>query len=319
MKMLITGGAGFVGTNLAVHLSKNGHEVVVYDNLSRTQGNVNHLAEHNCHIVRGELDDIHDLLRKETFDIIYHLAAQVAVTTSYENPRSDFRINTLGTFNLLMNTKTPVIYASTNKVYGDNVNNVPIVELPARYDFDGDYKKKGIHEEFSIDARHHTPYGCSKLFGDILVREHLGVVNRFSCLYGPHQYGSEDQGWVAHFVRSKVENLPVRVYGDGKQVRDLLFVEDVVELLAKEAEKIDAIRGEVFNIGGGYENTLSILELCKELKLEPTFHPERPADQKVYYSDVAKAKKVLGWSPSVGVKEGLERLIDWIRQQKRNL
>lgn len=315
MKILITGGAGFVGSNLAKYLSDKGHHVVVFDNFQRGNGNLPLLK--NCVVKKGELDDAAEFISQNKFDIIYHFAAQVAVTKSYESPKSDFRINAAGTFNLLQAARdTPVIYASTNKVYGENVNTIPIEEFPTRYDFSGDFKEVGIPERFSLDSKKHTPYGCSKLVGDIYVREHGGVVNRFSCMYGTHQFGDEDQGWVAHFVISKVLGLPIKVYGDGKQVRDILFVEDVIRLLEIQAEKINEIRGEVFNIGGGYANTISILELCKELNIEPSFDEWRPSDQKVYYSDIRKAKHVLGWKPKISIKEGIERLQNWVSENK---
>ena len=234
-KILITGGGGFVGSNLASYLASKGHNITVYDNLSRpgTASMMKMLAAKfpNIEFHQGELDDIVDWLRHNSPDLIYHFAAQVAVTQSYKSPRSDFRINAQGTFNLVHSTKSPIIYASTNKVYGDNVNRLGLDEFDTRYDFAGDLQKKGIHEEFSIDTNYHTPYGISKLVGELYVRENGGVANRFSCMYGPQQFGNEDQGWVAHFVLSKIKNRPLTIYGDGKQVRDLLFIDDVVRLL----------------------------------------------------------------------------------------
>lgn len=205
-----------------------------------------------------------------------------------------------------------MIYASTNKVYGDNVNNIKLIEKKTRYDFsDTNYSKKGIPEDFSIDSNKHTPYGCSKLVGDIYTREYQGVVNRFSCMYGPHQFGNTDQGWVSHFIISKLKNREVTIYGDGKQVRDLLYSDDVCRLLELQALNINKIRGEVFNIGGGYPNTISLLELCKILDIATKFDNWRPADQKVYYSDITKAKEKLNWKPKIGPQEGVARLLKW--------
>lgn len=319
MRAAITGGLGFLGFNLAYYLNKKGHDVVIFDNMSRRG------SEHNLSFIKKwystpnnpkvgfiqcEIEDMPHKLRDFKFDVIYHFAAQVAVTNSYESPSSDFRINALGTFNILRSTNTPLIYSSTNKVYGDNVNGIPIKEKETRYEFKGKYKK-GIPETFSIDSKKHTPYGCSKLTGDIYTREYGGVVNRLSCLYGPHQFGNTDQGWVSHFIISKLKNKIVTIFGNGKQVRDILYSDDVVRLLELEALNIDNIRGEVFNIGGGYENTISLLELCKQLEINPDIGDWRPADQKVYYSDISKAKNILKWSPKISPEEGIQRLIEW--------
>ncbi len=317
MKILITGGAGFLGTNLAEHMLKKGHKVMIYDNLSRpgSEINLNMLKTKypELEIFRRELDDITEFLTTVDLDIIYHLAAQVAVTTSYESPSSDFRINAQGTFNLARHSKAPVIFASTNKVYGDNVNNIPTEEHKTRYDFSGEYEKKGIDETFSIDSKKHTPYGVSKLVGELYVREFGGVANRFSCMYGENQFGNIDQGWLSHFIFTKLRNRQITIFGDGKQVRDILHAEDVVRLLELQAKNIKKIQGEVFSIGGGYKNTISLLELTETLGMKPKFSDWRPADQKVYYADTQKAKKLLGWSPEITKEEGIERLENWIK------
>lgn len=316
-KILITGGAGFVGSNLAEHLAQKGNDIVIYDNLSRPGSELTlkrlHDKHPNIEVHRGELDDIADYLYNHKVDLVYHFAAQVAVTHSYKSPRSDFRINAHGTFNLVHSTKAPMIYASTNKVYGDNVNRVPIDEHDTRYDFAGEYKEKGLPEDFSIDTHYHTPYGVSKLVGELYTRETGGVANRFSCMYGPNQFGNEDQGWVAHFVISKIKNKPLTIYGDGKQVRDLLYIGDVVKLLDIQGENIDKIRGQVFNVGGGFKNTISLLELCKHLGIKTEFGDWRPADQKVFYCDTSKAKKILGWEPKVSPEEGIGHLTEWVQ------
>lgn len=319
MKILITGGAGFIGSNVARRFLSKGHEVIVYDNLSRPGSELilKHLTQKfpKFEFVRKELDDLPEFLRTvKDLDVIFHFAAQVAVTKSYESPKSDFRINALGTFNLVTSTDVPVIFASTNKVYGDNVNKIPVEEHETRYDFADEFKGKGIPETFSVNAKKHTPYGCSKLAGELYVKEYGGVANRFSCVFGEYQNGTADQGWLAHFIYTKLRNEPIDIFGDGKQVRDIVHVDDVVNLLEIEALNIDKIRGEVFNVGGGFDNTISLLELVLILNLKTKFHDWRPADQKVYYSDISKAKKLLGWEPRISKVEGLSRLIDWAKE-----
>lgn len=320
MKILITGGAGFVGTNLATHMSQKGHDITIIDDLSRKGSEINAAMLGNkfpaIKLINKKITNSEDVLKSHSFDLIYHLAAQVAVTTSYENPRLDFDINALGSF-LVASSGIPVIFASTNKVYGDNVNLVPIKELPTRYDFDGEFGGKGIPESFSLDAKHHTPYGVSKLTGEFYCREFGGVANRFSCMYGEHQHGNSDQGWLAHFIFTKLRGQKITIYGDGKQIRDVLYIRDVVRLFELEGEKIDRIRGEVFNIGGGFDNTISLLELCDMIGLDKVFDKWRPADQKVYYSDISKAKKMIGWEPQFSKQEGITRLLEWAKQNSR--
>lgn len=323
MRCLITGAAGFVGTNLVLSLLKRGHQVVGADSLSRrgSELNVQSIKQQypGFEFYHVEIEDLPGLIYRLRPEIVFHFAAQVAVTTSVQNPRRDFLINAYGTFEVVLASKeigAPVIYTSTNKVFGDNVNNVPIRELETRYDFDGDLKEKGIHEEFSIDAKHHTPYGCSKLVGDIYVREFGGVVNRCSCMYGPNQHGIMDQGWLSYFAINKIKGNPAVIYGDGKQVRDAVHADDVVRLLELQARRLlnktqPSIAGEVFNVGGGYKNTISLLELCKKWGIQPSFAEWRPADQKVFYCDIAKAKKMLDWEPQVDLNTGLEQLYKW--------
>ncbi len=322
MKVVITGGAGFLGINLARKLIKSGASVVLCDNLSRAG------AETNLKKLKGEyplikvyeveISDTPSVIIKEKPDIIYHFAAQVAVTKSVTSPISDFKINAEGTFNVARvayEYNIPLIYASTNKVYGDNVNNVLIKEFEKRYDFDGELSQKGIHEDFPIDAKKHTPYGCSKLTGEIYVREFGGIVNRFSCMYGENQFGIVDQGWVSYFIRQKLLGQEITIFGDGKQVRDLLYIDDVVNLLIIEGRNLvggnEKLKGEVFSIGGGYKNTISLLELCEKLNISPKFAEWRPSDQKVFYSNILKAKEMLGWEPKISADEGIKKLYDW--------
>ena len=335
MKVLVTGGAGFIGANIAGHLHKKGYEVTILDNFSRETAmrNKEYLEKNypEIKIIRGDIRDFEAVKEAaKNKDCIIHCAAQVAVTTSMKNPREDMEINILGTFNLLEVARKycdkPVfIYFSTNKVYGDNVNKIPLEELETRYDFaDPEFKGKGIPETFSTDANDHTPYGVSKYAAELYVRDYScnfgikGMANRCSCMYGKLQYGNEDQGWLAHFVISALLKKPITIYGNGKQVRDILYVDDVIRLVELQIEKADEISGEAFNIGGGYENTISLLELLEKLK-KKTELPEikfagwRPADQKVYYSDITKAGNLLGWKPKVSKEEGIEKLYWWVK------
>lgn len=325
-KILITGAAGFVGTNTALSFLRDGANVIGLDSLSRrgTDTNLAMLKESypRFDFRRREIEDMANEIHREKPDIVYHFAAQVAVTSSLESPVRDFRINAEGSFYIAKAARdvgAALVYTSTNKVFGDNVNRVPIREEATRYDFDGVLGGRGLTEEFSIDARHHTPYGVSKLVGELYVREFGGVANRCSCMYGPNQFGIVDQGWLSHIATSALERRPVIIYGDGKQVRDALHIRDVVRLLRLQGEALfgrDAadFRGEVFNVGGGYENTVSLLELCARWKITPSFGEWRPADQKVFYCDVTKAKQMLGWKPEVGLEEGLADLFQWTHQ-----
>ena len=310
-KVLVTGGVGFVGTNLCLRLVSCGYQVFAFD-IQTQNKNAEELRNKEVRLIRGDQDDVGLFLRENSVDVIYHLAAQTAVTKSYESPRADFRVNAWGGFNISLESKgIPIIYASTNKVYGDNPNKIPIIELETRYDFANEFRRKGINEDFSIDTANHTPYGISKLTGELYIREAGGVANRFSCMYGGFQYGTEDQAWLSHAVRSKINNKEFTIYGNGKQIRDVLYIDDVVDLLIRQAENIDRIRGQAFNIGGGYENTTSIIELCELLKLDFRFDKERPHDQKVFYCDTTKAFEVLGWKPTIPKDVGIERLLKW--------
>ena len=249
MRILVTGGAGFIGSHVAEYFSEKGYEVIALDNLKRGEILGKNISlEHNIEFLNGLSNvsfvkgDIRDfsLLKNlcKDVDVIIHAAAQVAVTTSLKNPREDFEINAIGTFNVLEAARlsgTAVVYCSTNKVYGDNVNKIPVVEKNKRYEFADDKYKHGVPENFPIDLCEHTPYGCSKLAGDIYVQEYGHVygletgVFRMSCIYGERQFGVEDQGWVAWFAIAALLNKPITIYGDGKQVRDVLYVKDLIE------------------------------------------------------------------------------------------
>ncbi|MDD5557260.1 MAG: GDP-mannose 4,6-dehydratase [bacterium] len=335
--VLVTGGAGFIGSNIAAGLAGRGRRVRVYDDLSRrgTEHNIRWLLETFPGLVEFVRADIRDFdrLRAAAADapVIFHLAAQVAVTTSVAAPRPDFEVNALGTFNLLeaarLGGRDPVVvFTSTNKVYG-GMEDLAVEEGETRYRFAGDCR--GVSEERPLDF--HSPYGCSKGAADQYVRDYARiygmrtVVFRMSCIYGPRQFGNEDQGWVAHFLISGMKGRPVTVYGDGKQVRDILFVGDLVRAFDLAVERIDAARGRVYNIGGGDRNTLSLLELLALMResggrpVEPSFAPWRPGDQPIYVSDIGRARRELGWEPLVGRDEGIARLRAWILDNERML
>ncbi len=338
MKVLITGGAGFIGCNLADRYLTSGDDVVLFDFLARkgSERNLDWLkSKHkNINFVKGDICDSESVKKVvKDVDTIFHTAAQVTVTDSVKDPMKDFRVNILGTLNVLEAARQSkndptIIFTSTNKVYGDNVNGIPIKERETRYVFDDKKYENGIPPEFPIDAAGHSPYGVSKLAADQYIRDWSKTydlkttVFRMSCIYGTRQFGNEDQGWVAHFVISSFLNRPLVIFGDGKQVRDVLFIDDLVDAFGKAIENINKIKGKAYNIGGGSENTVSLLELLELLKkfgLNPeyTFGDWRPSDQKVYISDVRKATE-FGWKPSVAPEDGIKRLLDWIKAN-RNL
>ena len=342
MKVLVTGGAGFIGSYVAEFYAIREHDVIVFDNVSRARlmhrseknvrYNWNYLSQYkNIKLVEG---DIRDYAVVETFcqeaDLIVHAAAQTAVTTSVVEPEPDFSTNVGGSFNILeavrrSDRQKTIIYCSTNKVYGDNVNDVELVEMEKRYAFAGEYKN-GIPESFPIDHCKHTPYGCSKLAADLYMQDwarmygHKVGVFRMSCIYGTRQFGFEDQGWVAWFTIAAMNNLPITIYGDGKQVRDVLYVTDLVELYNRFVES-DLSHG-VFNTGGGIDETMSLLELIEILeaslgkKIPLSYDDWRPSDQKVYISDISYAQKTLNWSPQVTPQEGAAKLVEWVKTQQ---
>jgi CDP-paratose 2-epimerase len=325
MRILITGAAGFVGTNLTANFLREGRDVMAADSLARAGADWNVQWLRSLHpalrFERCEIEDLPALIYREKPAMVFHFAAQVAVTSSLENPQRDFRINAEGTFQVARAARdvgAPVIYTSTNKVYGDNVNQVEIVEHETRYDFAGSYQGKGLPESFSIDAKHHTPYGISKLVGEFYVREFGGVANRCSCMYGPNQFGIVDQGWLSHIATNKIRGRETVIFGNGKQVRDALHIRDVVKLLRAEMEALtgpqrQSFAGGVFNVGGGCRNTISLLELCHKWGIKPAFAQWRPADQRVFYCDISAAQSAFGWQPTVALEEGLAELLDWTR------
>lgn len=326
MKAVVTGAAGFIGTNMLPKLMEAGFEVIGVDSFTRrgTEINLQTLkANHpKIDVRKREIEDMASVIYQERPDIVFHFAAQVAVTSSVESPSRDFKINAEGSFlvaRAAAEVGAAIIYTSTNKVYGNNVNFVDIVEKETRYDFGGEFGGKGLPETFSIDAAHHTPYGVSKLVGEMYVREFGGIANRCSCMYGPNQFGIVDQGWISHIATNKILGRPTVIYGNGKQVRDIVHVDDVARLFIKQAQALlgserSKYEGQVFNVGGGHDKTISLIELCTQWGIEPSYGEWRPADQKVFYCDVSKAKQMLGWEPVVSIAEGLEDLYSWTQK-----
>ena len=334
LRVLVTGGAGFIGSNLVDHFLQKGYQVTAYDNLSRrgARKNAAWLKEKHGREFKLITEDIRDysvlLKAMDNQDLVYHLAAQVAVTTSIENPRKDFEINALGSLNVLEAVRETggnpiVLYGSTNKVYGE-MTDLRITEGPTRYQYEDIVD--GIPESRSLDF--YSPYGCSKGIGDEYFIDYARiyglktVVFRQSCIYGTRQFGNEDQGWIAHFVISAALGRPITIYGDGKQVRDALYVSDLIRAFEMAADHITVTSGQAFNMGGGHENTISLVELINFLegktkrKIEHSFQNWRPGDQKVYVSNISKAKKDFGWSPRISVEDGIDRLFDWVSRNK---
>src|SRR5215217_6288621 len=332
--ILITGGAGFVGSNLAHRLLSNGHRVRLLDNLSRTgvERNLRWLIETHGDLVDIEVPDVRNLsiVKQAVKDAsqVFHLAAQVAVTSSLVDPIEDFEINARGTLNLLeavrsMENPPPLIFTSTNKVYG-NLSDLEFTKKGNRYaPLDEGIRERGINENRPLDF--HSPYGCSKGAADQYVTDYArtyrlpALVFRMSCIYGPHQYGNEDQGWVAHFLIRSMSGKPITIYGDGMQVRDILFVEDLVDAFLLAQQHMNSLAGNAFNIGGGAANSISLLELLDLLaelhggELSVRFEDWRAADQRYYVADTSQFSGLTGWQPRVGVHEGVRRLYEWIK------
>jgi len=331
--ILITGGLGFIGTNLTNHLlSHTNDEIVVYDNFSRRNVQKNrawlekiHRNSSRLKIVKGDVCD-YKTLQKIVKDVerIYHLAGQVAVTSSMIDPIMDFNTNAQGTLNVLeiarhLETDPSLILTSTNKVYGA-LEKVSLIETENRYDFSN--YKQGISEKAMIDP--YNPYGCSKYCADAYCRDYYRtygvrtIVFRMSCIYGLHQFGTEDQGWIAHFIISSVLNRKITIYGDGKQLRDILYIQDLIDAFELALKHITTTKGEVYNMGGGPKNTISLLELIELLeallnrKISYDCREWRPGDQKVYYSDITKAKKDFNWIPKISKEDGVKKLFEWI-------
>ena len=335
-KYLVTGGAGFIGCNSARRVLERGDSLVVVDNLSR-KGTAQNLAWLRT---LGDFDfvesDIRDAAAMERLfsdhgdaDVVLHLAGQVAVTTSVQDPRGDFEINALGSLNLLEGVRKAgvrplLIYASTNKVYG-GMEEIAIEERETNYAY-RDYPL-GISDTSPLDF--HSPYGCSKGAADQYFRDYARIygiptmVCRQSCIYGPRQFGVEDQGWVAWFIIAAVMGKPITIYGNGKQVRDVLYVDDLIDAYFLAAERPDFVSGKVYNVGGGPAFTMSIwaefgplLEGMLGRTIPISQGDWRPGDQPVYISDIRKIEADLGWRPKHSVEIGTRKLFDWIQANR---
>ena len=335
MKILITGGAGFIGSNSAYHFAKNGHQVVIFDNLSREGATKNlEWVTRECDIefFKGDLRKFVDLAdvfsNNGKFNLILHLAAQVAVTTSVTNPYDDFEINAVGTFNLLeamrrYSPKAVCIYSSTNKVYGE-MEDLNISKDNGRYSYKD--LSEGVDETRNLDF--HSPYGCSKGAADQYCRDYnriygvKTIVLRQSCIYGYRQFGIEDQGWVAWFCIATALGKPITIFGDGKQIRDVLFIDDLIKAFELAYKNRNKTAGKVYNIGGGPQNTMSLHELISMLekhrgeKIHISYDDWRPGDQKVFVANIARAKKDFGWQPTINPAEGVKKLYKWVTENK---
>ena len=332
MTTLITGGAGFVGTNLAARLLREGREVLVLDSLARAgvEDNLRWLRDAYPSRLTVEVGDVRDraLVRSAVAraDAVFHFAAQVAVTTSLTDPVEDFEVNAGGTLNVLEALRKrpnppPLVFTSTNKVYGA-LSDLAVKARARRYEPSDPGSAGGIDEGRPLDF--HSPYGCSKGAADQYVRDYARTyglpttVFRMSCIYGPHQFGTEDQGWVAHFLIQALQGRPITIYGDGRQVRDVLFVDDLVEAFLLAVQRLTRVTGEAFNIGGGPGNAVSLLELLEMIgditgrRPEVQFDDWRPGDQKYYVSSTARFGQATGWRPTTDVRRGLEQLAEWL-------
>jgi CDP-paratose 2-epimerase len=336
-KVLIVGGAGFIGCNLAAYLAKSGRQVRIYDDLSRpgVDRNLAWLQRSFGDRIDARIADVRDRPRLRDalsgVEAVFHFAAQVAVTTSMDEPLHDFDVNARGTIEMLeavraAGTKPAVLFTSTNKVYGclpdlalrdDGVRWTPV---------DAEIAAKGIDERRPLEFR--TPYGCSKGCADQYVLDYAqsygipATVFRMSCIYGPHQFGTEDQGWVAHFLIRALEGKPLTIYGDGKQVRDVLFVDDLVDAFMRAWSRIGVCAGKAFNIGGGVDSTISLRELLVLIETLRGSRPQvryegwRPGDQRYYVSNTATFRAATGWSPRIGPRAGIEALHGWLFAQR---
>lgn len=338
MKLLIVGGCGFLGSNLASHGIEIGYDVTVFDNLSRLGASQNlewlrTLGEFTyIHGDTRNKNDVETLIKNGQFDAVFHLAGQVAMTTSIENPYKDFETNTVGAVNLLDSIRkysahTAVFFSSTNKVYGD-LENYQYIETPTRYkcvEF-----PNGFDESVPLDFR--SPYGCSKGAADQYMLDYYRIfgvkttVFRHSSMYGSRQFATYDQGWVGWFVQKAVEKYqnpscdPFTISGNGKQVRDILHAKDMIRLYYTALENVDAVCGNAYNIGGTMEQSLSLLELFDMLndllgiRMEYVQLPPRQSDQKVFVADIKKIHEKIGWLPQVTAKEGVSAMVDWVRR-----
>ena len=347
MKFLITGGAGFIGCNAAARYLGRGDEVVVLDNLSRRGADKNLAwlqglaysqgADARLSHVQADIRSAGEVLEafqahRDT-DVVVHLAGQVAVTTSVADPRNDFEVNALGSFNVLEASRRlhqegqlrALLYTSTNKVYG-GMEDVGVVAVNGRYGYGGEKYAHGVPETQPLDF--HSPYGCSKGSADQYTIDYARIYGlptvclRQSAIYGPRQMGVEDQGWVSWFCIQAVLGRPITIYGDGMQVRDVLHVRDLIDAYDAAIERIEAVKGQVFNLGGGPKNVLAIGEVPRMLeqrlgaKLDIRYDEWRPGDQRVFIADIRKAERDLDWTPKIGPERGMDELLGWVRDNE---
>jgi len=348
--ILITGGAGFIGSHLAEHFAINSEfdNIVLIDNFAR-KNFFTHVSKHHIDInikYLEKYDDIRfyrkdirkisslkNLIQEYNFSIIFHAAGQTAVTYSIKNPYDDYEHNVKGTVNILeairsSNSDPKLFFFSSNKVFGTKVNDLKIIEEKSRYNLK-DETFQGISEHFPIDQCHHSPYGISKLCSDLYIQE-FGytygldyIIFRMSCIYGPRQLGVEAQGWIAHLIISALKRAVIKIYGNGKQVRDILHISDLLRCI--DSILRIGIKKDLFCIGGGMKNTISILELINLFEeilnydIQYEFQNWRIADQKIYISDIRKVKKKIGWNPKISPKKGIRNLISWYKNNKNYL
>jgi len=337
MKYLITGGCGFLGSNIASEVLKLGHELVVFDSLYRfgSYQNLEWLkTQGEFEFIHGDIrntNDVERTIKQHKPDVIYHLAGQVAMTTSIADPRMDFEVNVGGSFNLLnavhiYSPESTIIYSSTNKVYGD-LEQFAYRETETRYECID--KPNGFDEAVNLDF--HSPYGTSKGSADQYMLDFARIyglktaVFRHSSMFGGRQFATFDQGWLGWFTQKAIEikngtaKEPFTISGNGKQVRDLLYASDCVALYLKAADNIETIKGQAFNIGGGIENSSSLLELFQfleqELDIKMTYQqlPPRESDQRVFVADITKAQQIINWKPSVAKEQGIRKMIEWVK------
>jgi len=337
VKYLITGGCGFLGSNIAEQILKENHKLVIFDNLSRigSESNLEWLnGKGEFEFVHGDIrnqNDVERVIIEVQPDVIYHLAGQVAMTTSIANPRLDFEVNVIGSFNLLEavrkhSSESAILYSSTNKVYGD-LEQFSYVETESRYTCT-EYPN-GFPEIITLEF--HSPYGVSKGSADQYMLDYARIyglrtaVFRHSSMYGGRQFATSDQGWIGWFIKQGIEikngvqDEIFTISGNGKQVRDLLYASDMVDLYLKAANNIEKLRGQAFNIGGGIDNSLSLLELFKflenELQIKMPYKqlPARESDQRVFVADIGKARKLIGWQPKIDKEVGVRKMIEWVR------
>lgn len=330
MKILVTGGGGFIGSHLTEHHLKKNDEVIVLDNLSRTEYNIKYLLKEYPELKFHKVDisdkNAFSDVDLDGIDTVYHTAAQVAVTTSLTNPRLDYETNADGTFNLCeavrtSNSDPAIVFCSTNKVYGDL--ELPVVEGEKRYDY---RDIVGIDETYPLETN--CPYGGSKIIAEFVLDTFCASFGlkatkaRMSCIYGTRQFGNEDQGWIAWFTIAAATKKPITIYGDGKQVRDVLYIEDQNRAFETLAKNINKTKGNAYNLGGGVNYTTSLHELLDLIedvtgnRSEVSFGDWRMGDQKVYITDISKIEKELGWKPQISVSQGVEKIAGWTMEHK---